>query len=180
MKNQFSMNELYANVKKDPVFSGLIPIGFGAGLPILSIKNEQLLISIPYFRVQLTGVQDKTQIFPVQFVTTVTYPSCSIISFSNLAFCSDFSEVDFGMPVGLFRHKAIITLNHGEYEEKRRDLLDLYDHLIFALFNSEEPSYELINKFTIAINIMIEPSLKPFYRRLDVDFYNKFLLGESE
>lgn len=180
MKNQFSMIALFSTIKQDPVFSGLIPTGFGAGLPMLSIRNEQLLISIPYFRSQLTGVQDKTQIFPIQFLISVVYPSCSIISFSNLAYCDDFSEVEFSKPVGLFRHKAIRSLNHGEYDQKRNELLALYDQIIHALFKSEEPKHELIHNFTIHLNTIIEPSLKPFYKRLDLDFYNKFLLGESE
>lgn len=176
MNNDKTMNEFSAQAKKNRALAYLIPMGFGAGFPILSVKNKKLCVIYPYFRTIKQLEKDKTLIYPIAFTATFLWPSGELVGFENLKLKKEFHNIDFSQPVGLFRHEAIKDLNHGQYDAKKEELYSLYDEMIACIYDASKCSQEQESKFKNLLNTLIEPSLKPFYKEIDEPFYNRFLI----
>lgn len=153
-----------------------LPMGYVHGLPILHIKNDRLCMTVPYLKYKITGEIDKTYVYPIKFTVTVSLPENKIIAFRDLEFEPAFKNVDFFKPVGLFRHDAIKHLTKKEYAVKKDELFSQYDRVINSLLYSGEYSVTDEQKMSELIQLLIEPSLKPIYKVLDSDFYNKYIV----
>ena len=52
------ITELYAGIKKRPEVKAVIPMGYVPGYPVLTIRNEQLIVAVPFLRYKQTGEID--------------------------------------------------------------------------------------------------------------------------
>jgi len=152
-----------------------MPMGYSSGLPILQIKNDSLCLTIPYLKYKVTGIVDKTLVFPIRYTISVELPENNVVGFSDLSFNKSFEKVDFNKPIGFFRHESIKSLGKEEYKEKRSRLLALYGKLADSLLYATEFTEEDDAEMKSLLKLLVEPSLYPFYRVLDKDFYNRFL-----
>lgn len=171
-----SIKEFIKNFKMEEFFlSCNVPMEYTAGLPILRIKNEKLCLVVPFLKYKITGVVDKTLVYPIRYVFEVTLPDMNCVGYQDLAVDPKFVRVDFEKPIGLFRHDAVKNYSQREYNELRDKLFSMYDKMIEALLEDKEYSEEDDKNFEELLKIMIEPSLKPIYKALDEDFYYKYL-----
>ena len=171
-----SLKQIIKNLKNRPELSGAgIPLEYNAGYPIMFIRNSKLCVLVPFLKYKITGIVDQTLVYPVKYTVTLVLPECKVCAFENLVVNSQFEKVDFSKPIGFFRHESVKQFTKSEYEMKRDELFGMYDKMIQALIYGGEYSDEDDEAFRNLLNILIEPSLKPIYKTLDRDFYDKYL-----
>lgn len=156
-----------------------IPLGYVPGLPILQIKNNRLCLVIPYLKYKLTGVVDKTLVFPIRYIITVTLPEIKVIGYSDLKFEPMFEKIDFSKPIGLFRHDKVKNLDKNQFKIKKDELMTEYNKIANALIFGDEYFEEDEEKMSKLLQMLVEPSQLPIYKVLDSDFYNKYLVEED-
>lgn len=177
MKNEISLNEIIREVQRSKFVSCCaMPLGYKPALPVLKILNSKLCLVIPFVRYKITGEVDKTQVFPIKYTVTVLLPEAKPIAFEDFTYKPEFKDVSFGEPIGLFRHDSIKQFSKYEYAQKREELFGMYEKIIASLIYGENYTQEDDAEFSKLLNIMLEPSLKPFYEAIDSDFYNKYII----
>lgn len=154
-----------------------LPMGYSEGLPLLKISNGSLLMVVPFLLYKITGEVDRTLVYPIRYTVTLAMPKGEVVAFENLMYDERFEDMDFSKPVGLFRHESIRDLSKQAYAEERERLLSMYDKVINALLNDGDYFAEDEEAMRALLCKLIEPSLVPQYRALDVDFYEKYLAG---
>jgi hypothetical protein len=150
-----------------------MPIGYVAGLPIISKKGDKVLLKVPFLKYKVTGVVDKTLVFPVKYVLTYSLPDMKPVGFEDLEYNSAFRKLEFDKPIGYFRHEAIKSWSKKTYKAKKEELMGLYDKLATALVENGAFSEE--ESFKALLKTVIEPSVMPIYKALDGKFYDKYL-----
>ncbi len=161
-------------IKTSSVTRENIPMGLGMGYPMLNITNDNLLVSIFYYRSVLRP-DDKTLLMPPEYMLTFDYPSGKLTSFENLRLDSRFSKVVFEKPVGLFRHDAIKHLNHEEYKEKKEELYNSLNKLIASLGDEGEFTQSDEAELLKLYSMMTEPALHPFYKFIAPKFFERYI-----
>lgn len=176
MVSEISTEDIIKRLRKsDFILQCKLPLGYSSGLPILQIKNESLCLTVPYLQYKTTGQVDKTLVYPIRYAITLELPTENIVSFENYEYNDKFAKVDFNKPVGYFRHDAIKKYNKAQYKALRSELMKEYDKVIMAIFGEGEYTAEDEKKMSALLQLLTEPSLIPFYRAIDADFYNKYL-----
>lgn len=176
MVNTILMEQIIKNLKTSEFFLHCkIPIGYSSGFPILLIKNGSLCVTVPYLKYQTTGEVDKTLVYPIRYGITLELPTEKVIGFEDYEYKSSFANIDFDKPVGYFRHDAVKQYNKTQYKELRRELMGEYDKVVNALLGNATYGIADENRMVQLLQLLAEPSLLPFYRVIDTDFYNKYL-----
>ena len=63
-----AISSLFKSMKSREEVRLLIPMGYIPGMPILTIKNDQLVAAFPFLRYKITGEVDRTFVFPIKYV----------------------------------------------------------------------------------------------------------------
>lgn len=171
--NEMTMSQFIKKVRLGKEAKSLIPLDFGVGWPILSIKSDNLCVTFPFFKSVLQP-DDKTMLYPIAFTLTALWPTGLIVGFSNLKYDDIYMDIDITKPVGTFRHDAIKHLDKEAYIQKREELYRQYDTLIQSLYNDEPYNPDLEREFRENLNMMMEPSLAKYYQLIDPQFFNRF------
>jgi hypothetical protein len=169
-----TMKEFLRFIKNKTIAAHLIPMEMGMGWPILSIRNNELCVTVPFYRA-IRKPQDNTLLYPLAYTITALWPKGTVVAFQNLKFSSAFNKVDFSKPIGTFRHDSIKHLNKEQYEQKVDELFDLYDKFIKGIQTNEPFAGENELKFKEILSMLMEPSHKPMYMALDHSFFQTFL-----
>lgn len=151
-----------------------VPMGMGAGLPMLEIADGQLLVSVFYYK-SIPKPNDKTELYAPRNIISVSCPDGRLASFRTLPYEAKYADLDYSKPVGTFRHKAIQHLDHKGYVEKKNELYALLDKQIAYLggqngvFTAEDRE-----KLRELYEMLCEPPLRMFYRDMSPKFYNDY------
>lgn len=175
MKTNFSTANFLNQFKNSRAVQALIPLGFAPNLPIITSVNGTLCLKIPFLKYKVTGVVDKTLVYPIRYVITVSLSNLMIVSYEDLSYNETFSNVNFARSVGTFRHDAVKNLNKQEFADLRNKLFDEYDKMIAFLADGAEYTEADKELFINLFNRVLEPSLKPFYHAIDNNFATRFL-----
>ena len=152
MKKEFSTEALIKNLKTNAfILNSSMPMGYVPNLPILCILNGNLCMKIPFLKYKVTGEIDKTFVYPTRYVATVIIPEEQIVAFEDLSLKGAFAKVVFSDPIGTFRHDAIKDYDKGYSADDEK-------------------------KFRKLFNTILEPSLRPFYKAIDKNFANKYIV----
>ncbi len=177
MNNRFSTEALIKKLKTDAfILNSSMPMGYVPALPILCILNGNLCMKIPFLKYKVTGEMDKTFVYPTRYVATVMVPEEQVVAFEDLSLQSTFAKVSFSDPIGTFRHEAVKDLNKPAYDNLRSTLFEEYDKIVESLINGKDYSSNDEIKFRSLFNTVLEPSLRPFYKVIDKDFANKYII----
>lgn len=170
-----SLTALYKDISRRPEVRALIPMGYTPGMPILSVRNDQLIAIIPFLRYKITGETDRTLIFPIRYVMEYLVPENQPVGFADLALTPLFADENFDKVIGFFRHEAVRHLDCNQYRQLRHNTVALYDKLIKSL--TTDAPYTPADDVCLINNLkmIVEPSVAPYYKRLDSDFYNRYL-----
>lgn len=172
-----NIRDILNELKKSKFFMGShIPLGYTFGYPILQIKNDRLCLLIPFLKYKMTGEKDKTQVYPIRYIMTLVLPESRPVEFADLALRPEFEKVDFGLPIGYFRHEAIQHLDKYEYAAAKDELYACYDKVIDALLNGSDYGEQDECRMKELIQMLTEPCQMPIYKALDEDFYNKYFM----
>lgn len=175
MDNSKQISTLMGELKSSSVIRSLIPMGYVASLPILSIKNDNLCVTIPFLRYKITGETDKTLVFPIRYLIEYSLPQKQVIQFKDLYYDQAFAKVDFAKACGLFRHDAVKNLNREQYINLKSSTLRDYDKVVQFLIDDSDYSIDDEKLMIQHLSTIIEPSLIPMYRFINSEFYNKYL-----
>lgn len=152
-----------------------IPMEYRTVFPILQIKNGSLCITFPYLKYQTSGEVDKTLVFPIKYAVSLELPTEKIIGFEDFEYNENFKEVDFDKPVGYFRHEAVKKYDKAEYDRLYHELLEEYDKVIHVLLEGGAYGFSDEKRMSELLQLLVEPSLLPMYKAVDINFYNKYL-----
>lgn len=175
MKEQFSTEKFLNEFKNSKAVQAIAPLGYVPNVPIVASVGGELCLRVPLMKYKVTGVVDKTLVYPVKYVFTVTVPDGNVISFVDLSYKASFVNVDFTKPVGTFRHEAVKDMNKAQYNALRSRLFAEYDKMIDFLANNGDYNEGDKHAFMALLNQVLEPSLKPFYHAIDNNFATRFL-----
>jgi len=152
-----------------------IPMGYTPGIPMLSLRNGEPCLVIPFLKYQMTGEIDKTRVFAPRFVVTVVMNEGKVVKYEDLMYDSRFEEVDFRKPVGLFRHASIRHLKKEDYNKMRKDIYAMLDALSDSMMGKIEFDEMDSMKFNKLFSVLLEPSMKPFYHTIDKNFFETYI-----
>ena len=152
-----------------------LPLGYVDGYPVLSIKNSKLCLVIPFLKYKVTGEVDKTLVYPIRYLITVSVEDEKVIGFENLEYAAPYRKIDFEKPIGFFRHEAVKKYNKNEFKEKRAELYDMYSKVAMAILYNAPYTENDDAEFKELLNTLLEPSLRPIYAAIDKDFNDNYL-----
>lgn len=169
-----SLKEVLHKINIGEAVRSAVPMGMGAGLPMLEIAGERLLVSVFYYRSN-PKPGDKTELFAPKYIISVGYPDCKLAAFRTLPHEAKYASTDFTAPVGTFRHDAVKHLDRKQYVDKKNELYALLDKQI-AYLGGEDGVFtaEDREKLRGLYAMLAEPSLLPFYRDMSEKFFEEY------
>lgn len=150
-------------------------MGYTPGLPMLSLRNGEPCLVIPFLKYQMTGKVDKTHVYAPRYIATVRMADGKVVNYTDLLYDTRFEEVDFSIPVGIFRHSAIRHLNKNDYNKLREELYTLMDSLSNSMLGNVEFDEIDFMKLSKLFQLLLEPSVKPFYHAIDKTFFETYI-----
>lgn len=168
------ISSLFQELKHHQELQAIIPMGYTPGIPMLSIKQDNLCLIVPFLRYKITGDKDKTLVFPIRYVAEYVIPEGVMTKFEDLAYTPLAEKLDFDKACGLFRHKAIENISKQEYETLRAKTLASLDKAAEVLLEGTQYSKADFELLCSQIQTIVEPSLWNFYQLLAPEFYNKY------
>lgn len=176
MDKKTDIKKLLKSLKTDSFVLGCkMPMGYSYGLPILKITNGRLCMVVPFLKYKMTGIVDKTLIYPIRNTVTFSLPEKNWISFEDLRYDEKFSKIDFAKPIGYFRPEKLKNVSKSEYNKLKDELFEEYNKVIDALLYDGEYSDEDEARMKELLGLLVEPCLYPLYKAIDKDFYEKYL-----
>ena len=152
-----------------------IPMGYTPGIPMLSLRNGEPCLVIPFLKYQMTGEIDRTRVFAPRFVVTVVMNDGKVVKYEDLMYDSRFEEIDFKKPIGLFRHSSIKHLKKDDYNKLRNDIYALLDALSDSMTGKMEFDEMDALKINKLFSVLLEPSMKPFYHAIEKTFFETYI-----
>ena len=149
-----------------------IPMELASGWPAVKLYNGKPVVTIPYFR--RNPVEDGIALYPIYCSVTVLVDNPErILDFSVYPMAADWEDVDFSKPVGKFKHKALEDVKtKSEYAALCDKLYSYYDEMVEAV--KDRRAFEGEDDMKLLFTKLMEPSLLPFYQRINNRFYSNF------
>ena len=166
---------LLKDIRKTPLFTQVIPLESGIGLPIPLRKNQKVYAIIPCFEFTATKEKGKTLIFPTLATITVNWENQRLVEYVDLRFRNPAPNLQWEGEIGTFPHDAVGVMTRGEYLEKRRQLLEMYDEMFINLNDGKSFTSSWNQKFKELFSTLLETPLIPYYRVLGEKFCDRFL-----
>lgn len=173
-----SIQDFLKKINTNSVVRENIPMGLGMSFPVLNITGDRLLVSVFYYRTILRP-NDQTLLMPPEYFLTFDYPSAKLTSFQSLWLDSRYSKMNFGKPVGTFRHDAVKHLDRNGYRQMKTELFDVLNRLIAYLGDEGEFTQKDEEKLSQLYSMMTEPSLHPFYKAISPKFFERYIEKEQ-
>ena len=174
------ISSLFQGLRHRPELQAIIPLGYTPGIPMLSVKQDNLCLVVPFLRYKITGEKDKTLVFPIRYVVEYLIPEGVMVKFEDFAYTPLAEKVDFNKACGLFRHKAIQNLSKQEYESLRTKTLESLDKTADVLLNGAAYSKTEHELLCSQLQTIVEPSLWNYYKLLAPEFYNKYFTNGKD
>lgn len=171
------ISEIYSELASNSyVLKDVIPLGYGAGLPMLKKVQDKLCLQVLYWKCVVTGEKNKNLILPVRYALSFSLANLEMVEYVELMKEAQFKAVEFDKPIGVFPHKAIMGMNKRQYMAIKNDLFAALDKLVKNELEGNEDVAD--NKtFAILFTKLLEPSLKPIYQLINPDFMEKYYLA---
>lgn len=170
-----TISTYFDQLKSSNIVKALLPMGYVPDMPILAVKGDALIMTIPFLRYQVTGKVDQTLVFPIRYTIDVDVPSMRVVGFTDLAFSETYKGVNFNNAVGKFRHDAVKHLDRNQFAELKRTALEQYDKLADAIV-ADTPYTEADDQLLAKkLGMLVEPCLYPFYRTLNAEFFARYI-----
>lgn len=174
--NNSIVSSFYLDLKRRPELQAVIPMGYNPGIPMLSVKQDNLCLIIPFLRYKIiiNGEKKQTLVFPIRYVVEYLIPERQLVRIEDLAFSKYAEKVDFDKACGLFKHEAIANFTQQEYKMLRTDTLKSYDKAVDVLLNGKSYLISDLNLMASQLQTIVEPSLWAFYKSIEPQFFNKY------
>lgn len=174
------ISTFYRDLNRRPEIQAVIPLGFTPGMPMLTLRQDNLCVVVPFLRYKITGEKDCTLVYPIRYVAEYIVPEFQLVQFADLAFTKYADKIDLDKPCGRFRHEAVAKLSHKEYDELRERTLNSFDKAVDVLLNGGSYLVSDQELMSTQLQTIVEPSLWDFYRTLAPQFYNKYFTNGKD
>ena len=126
MASKGKMEQLMLDIRKTPLFRQVVPMEAQIGWPIPLRREGKVYVTLPFFGAN-TKSPGKTVLFPPFAKMTLEWSNLLIVEYVNFRFQNPFVDGKWEQSVGTFPHPAVAQMSVGEYQEKRHQLLTMYD-----------------------------------------------------
>ena len=173
MKSEFKTGEIIREFNRSTLRNKLIPMELVSGWPCLVVIGGKNCLQIPYYR--RVKQKDCYLLYPVFCSATILVANPErLLDFTIYANQKEWSSISYARPVGRFKHIALNDVHtQEEYNALRARLYDYYDEMLEAVSKNEEFRNE--DKMAELFTKLMEPSLYPFYRKINNKFYSNFV-----
>ncbi len=178
MTNHLKIKEFIEHFPKSPIFRHFIPMEAYIGWPIPLRREGKVYVTLVFYGKQTSS--KGVILFPPFSKITLNWYNQKIVEYVDFRFQNPFAWEKWEGAVGAFPHQAIQKWTVGQYEEKRHELLALYDSMFDSLSKNVTLSSDSKNKFSHLLRIMMEPSLEPYYHVLAPKFFGYFLSTKKQ
>ncbi len=168
------IENLMEDIRKTSLFRQLVPMEAQSGWPIPQRKDGKVYVTLPFFAARTQG-KGQTALFPPFAKITLDWSNKMVVEYVNFRYSSPWPEANWEKQVGTFPHPEIAQMTVGEYQEKRRQLLAMYDKMLEKLTQGKPFSPQWKEGFSQLLRTLMEPSLEPYYRALGSKFFDHFL-----
>ncbi len=169
---QIKMKELITGFNHSDLRKKLIPSDIVSGWPCIRMIDRRLCVVIPYFNRR--PCEKGFALYPIYCSVTIMWKNPGrILDFTIYHTLPEWEDVDYSKPVGVFKHPALKEVEtRGEYLELCSRLYGYYDEMVRAVLNHQvfEKEDEMVELFSK----LMEPSLYPYYERINKKFYSNF------
>lgn len=165
--------QLLEDVRKMPIFRQLIPLEAAVGWLIPLRKEGKVYVTLPFYG--CSPQKGQNLLFPPFATLTLNWANLVPVEYVNLRFRNPAPNLNWEGQIGTFPHEAIAQMTRGEYLEKRRELLIMYDEMFDNLLQNNPFTPDWNQKFSGNLRLLIEPALEPYYRVLGEKFFERFL-----
>lgn len=173
-----------------------IPLGYKTGYPILRNNGEKVFFVLPYRKFKKTNQKDKSAVMPIEYLVAfelhapVKIPeeiknvidekrlgvTASPTGFEVLRNSDEFKDVDFDKPIGVFPHNELEKIGNSEYKNKVEQMYKAYDEIINGMLGIYEVLDASKLDFKHLLSELLEPGLKPMYRKIDKVFADNYII----
>ena len=175
MENKPCMVDFLHDLRHIPIFRQLIPQEAGIGWPIPVRKSGTVYVTVPFYGFEYNKEQQQTKLFPPFATLTFNWENKLPVEYVNLRFRNPWPEGPWQEQAGVFPHPAVAHLSVGQYQQKREELLAMYDEMLATLAQGGTFSAEWTTAFSTLLRMLMEPALESFYRALAPKFFERFL-----
>ncbi len=169
---QSRMKEVIHTFNHSELCRKLIPAELASGWPCLKKVRGKLYIVIPYFN--RMPVKSGYALYPIYCSATIPWKMPEkMLDFTVYTIQENWKDVDYSKPVGFFKHKALEDIRtKDEYIALCNRLYRCYDEMVLAVLENKPFAGE--EKMAGLFSKLMEPSLYPFYEKINKKFYSNF------
>ena len=167
-----NLKEIIHNFNRGDFRRKQIPMELASVWPSVKLYNGKIAVTIPYFRRR--NLENGIALYPIYCAVTILADNPDrILDFTLYPMATEWNGIDFSKPVGKFKHKALEDVKtKSEYNALCDRLYAYYDEMIESVkkriaFENEDSMKALFSK-------LMEPSLYPFYLKINKRFYVNF------
>lgn len=164
------IEQLIKYIRKTSLYRQVVPMEAAAGWPIPMLKGGEAYVILPFYGV-FVGGKGKTFIYPPLCTITVKWSNRTIVEYVNLRYKNSLPDSKWNEIAGTFPHEAVSKMTVREYKSVKKELMELYDIMLENLNKEEIFSVQKETRFKELLKILMEPSLLPFYKSLNRDFF---------
>ncbi len=166
------MKELIHTFNRSELRRKLIPAELASGWPCIRKIKGKLCVVIPYFN--RMPAENRYALYPIYCSVTVLWKAPEkLLDFTIYHTMKEWEDVDYSKPVGYFKHKELEDVKtREEYIALCDKLYEYYDEMILAVL--ENRVFEGEEKMTQLFSNLMEPSMYPFYEKINKKFYSNF------
>lgn len=169
---QIKMKEMITIFNHSELRKKLIPSELASGWPCIRLINRKLCVVIPYFNRR--PVEKGYALYPIYCSVTIMWRNPGrLLDFTIYPTLPEWKEVDYSKPAGMFKHKALNDVEtRGEYQKLCDKLYDYYDEMVQSVL--EHHAFEKEEEMAMLFSKLMEPSLYPYYEKINKKFYSSF------
>jgi hypothetical protein len=171
------IEQLMHTIRQSSIYQQFLPQESGIGWPVPYRKKKVVYVILPIFGYAPFDTPGKSALFPPFATLTIDWQNTILVEYINLHFRNPWAEEqwEYEKHAGTFPHPAVESMTVQEYQEKRTELLQMYDEMFDALAERESFSSGWNQHFGQLLRLLIEPPLEPYYRTFAPKFFNQFL-----
>ncbi|HEX8086442.1 MAG TPA: hypothetical protein VF529_19295 [Solirubrobacteraceae bacterium] len=165
--------DLIQKLRRSSVYRDLIPLEAAIGLPLPRRRAGKAYMTLVFAGMPPAGPGKPIPIYPPFGAMTLHWRTGTIVSYLDLDYERLWPPTD--EPVGTFPHPAVAKLRHSELIALRAELMGLYDELFESLESAGTFDAAWAKRFSALLDVLMEPGLVPYYRKLAPKFIARFL-----
>ncbi len=174
------MTQVMQDIRRMPLVRQLVPQEAGISWPMPLRKEGRIYVTFAFFGMFYQQEQQQTALFPPFATLTLNRVNLLPVEYVNLRFRNPWPAGNWEAQADIFPHAGLAHLSIGQYQQKREELLSMYDEMMATLAEGGTFAPEWTAAFRRLLRLLMEPGMVPFYRALAPRFFAHFLDAGDE